>query len=66
MKKLINKLLHSLALIFIICLNIIHSFLTNFVEILHCVGVFSIDEDLYNKLILLVTQFLKKIMSAQI
>ena len=61
-----KKLFHPLALIFIVFLNVIHPFLTNFFEIFHYVGVFNIDEELHSKLIFLVTQFVNKIKSAKI
>ena len=62
MKKVIKKVFHSFALIFIFCLNVV-SFLTNFGELLYCVGIGKIDEKLHKKLIFLVTPFVNKIIS---
>ena len=63
MKKLIKKILHQFALIFIVCLNVVQPFFTNFVELLHCVGIVKIDEKLHSKLIFLVTLFVNKIIN---
>ena len=67
MKKLKKEkrknVVYSFTLIFIdrICFNVVHSFLTDFVKLLHCVGVIYIDEKLYSKLIFLVTPLVNKI-----
>ena len=69
MKKLIKKVFHPFTLIFIfifidhIFLNVVHPFLMDFVELLHCVGVIHIDEKMHSKLIFLVTPLANKIIS---
>ena len=60
MKKFMKKIFHPFALIFIVCLIVVHLFLMNFVELLHCLSIIKIGKKLHKKLIFLVILFVNK------